>query len=571
MVVSPSSQTPHPSAVAPRLGLFGFVVAGLGIGLAFIPEANWSDLFQHPIRVERLGEVPETTIKGIRLFRLMLVVAAITWSLQPFIQRRLEKSLPVPLRQPDLQGGSGVLVVIVLLILAGMLLRGFRLQESLWYDEIAAMISSSLHGPGPALGNYHALANHAFHSALAAQSLQSLGDQDAELALRLPAFLAGMAGIPAMFALGRAVGGNTLGLVAAGAITFMPVAILESVEARGYSMVLLLAILATLAWLRMADGRRLAVPIYALVVSLGCWTHLVFACVPLGHALQAVFRAVRHEDERAIASRWGLALLLGGVTSLTLISPLVPDLLERRTEFVALDGDEPSIFGIEGWMALLQLGGSWTWWAAWPGLLLVGFGLTEAWRWPRLRLASHAGIAGGFVTMVLVIGADSWIYARFLVFLLVPAALLQAAAIEGVATFLRRHGPAVALGTITLIAWTISLVLLPPKQPIREGVELARSLAGAESTIWSIGLGDDVAMFYTEGRGPRLIHAPRLGSGLDGNSLAVGPDVALVLYPDLIDEKTNQRLSAAGFKVVQRFDGWLDWGQGDVLVLQRSD
>ena len=105
---------------------------------------------------------------------------------------------------------------------------------------------------------------------------------------------------------------------------------------------------------------------------------------------------------------------------------------------------------------------------------------------------------------------------------------------------------------------------LPPRC-----VELARRLAGAESTIWSVGLGDDVAMFYTEGRGPQLIHAPRLGSGLDENSLTVGPDVALVLYPDLIEAATRQRLDAAGFKVVERFDGWLDWGLGDVVVLQR--
>ena len=102
-------------------------------------------------------------------------------------------------------------------------------------------------------------------------------------------------------------------------------------------------------------------------------------------------------------------------------------------------------------------------------------------------------------------------------------------------------------------------------------VELARSLAGAQSTIWSIGLGDDVAMFYTEGRGPRLLHAPGLGSGLDENSLAVGPDVALMIYPDLIDSATRSRLDAAGFEVVERFEGWLDWGLGDVVVLRRSN
>ena len=545
-------------------------MAAVFAGLALIPEATWTTFLQHPIRVERLGEVPETTLKGIRLLRLLLGVAAVTWGFQPFIQRRLERTLPVPLRGAAPKGRSGVLVLVVVVTIVGIALRAIRLQESLWYDEIAAMISSSLHGVGPALGNYHALANHALHSALAAQSLQSFGADDAELALRLPAFLAGVACIPAMFSLGRAIDGDRAGLIAATVIALMPVAVLESVEARGYSMVLLFTILSTLAWLRIADGGRLSVPIYALLVAMGCWTHLVFACVPLGHALQAVVRALRHPEERAVASRWGMALALGGVTTLAMVAPLIPDLLERRTEFVALDGDEPSPFGIEGWKGFLQLGGSWTWWAALPGLLLVGYGLTESRRWPRLGLVTHAGIAGGVVMLVLVIGGDSWIYARFTIFLLVPAALLQAAALEGIADFLRRLWPPLLTGIVVVFAWLLSLALLPPKQPIREGVALARSLAGTDSPIWSIGLGDDVAMFYTEGRGPRLIHAPNLGTGLDANSLAVGPDVALVIYPDLVAAETRSRLDAAGFEVAGRFDGWLDWGRGDVVVLRRS-
>ena len=84
------------------------------------------------------------------------------------------------------------------------------------------MISSSVHGPGVAIGNYHALANHALHSALAAVSLRTLGNEDAELALRLPAFLAGVACIPAMFNLGRAIAGDRLGLIAAAVVAVGP-------------------------------------------------------------------------------------------------------------------------------------------------------------------------------------------------------------------------------------------------------------------------------------------------------------------------------------------------------------
>ncbi|MCP4836442.1 MAG: hypothetical protein GY895_16935 [Phycisphaera sp.] len=560
---------PDSTSRAARLRPFGLGVAAAFLGLALVPESTWIEIFQHPIRVERLGGVPDTTKSGIQLLRFLLWIAAIAWLFQPFAQRWLDRRLPCPSRPADRQIGTGVLGLLMLITIVGIVLRGLRLQESLWYDEIAAMISSSLHGPGVAFGNYHALANHALHSAIAAISLRTLGGEDAELALRLPAFLAGVACIPAMFNLGRAVADDRLGLIAAMIVALMPVAILESAEARGYSMVMFFAILATLAWLRIGDGRAFAIPAYALLVSLGCWTHLVFACVPLGHGLQAIIRGIRHAEARPAAARWAVALMLGGVTTMTLIAPLIPDILARRSEFIAIDGDEPSIFGIEGWMALLQLGGTWNWWTAIPGLALFGFGITEASRWPRIRLASHAGLAGGLVALMLVLGGGSWIYARFLVFLLIPAALLIAAGLEGMAIFTRRGYPSMLAGAGLIVAWMLSLAILPAKQPIRDGVELARTLVGPEEAIWSIGLGDDVAMFYTEGRGPRLVHAPSLGAELGSNDLAVGPNVALMLYPDRVSPETWSELEAAGFESAGRFEGWLDWGNGDVMVLQR--
>ena len=98
----------------------------------------------------------------------------------------------------------------------------------------------------------------------------------------------------------------------------------------------------------------------------------------------------------------------------------------------------------------------------------------------------------------------------------------------------------------------------------------ARTLAGPDGRAWSIGLGDDVAMFYSEGRGPELIHAPQLGRDLRVSELEVGPDVAIMLYPDLVPPEVKTRLRDAGFEEVQRLPGWLDWDRGDVTVWQRE-
>ena len=567
---SPLNEHPPPPSPG-SFRIVGLVVGAAMLVMAFaIPAAFWIDWFQHPIRVERMGRIPETTVAGVAVLRIALVLAAVTWILISITLGPIQRRHPQPGYESEATTGRGTLAILVAAIAIGLILRGIRLQESLWYDEIAAMISSSLFGPGPALGNYHALANHAFHSALAAISLQTLGATDAELALRLPAFLAGIACIPAMFALGRSIDGDRLGLLAATVMAVMPVAILESVEARGYSLMMLCAILATLQWLRIADGRPFAIMAYALFVALGCWSHLVFACIPLGHAMQALVRAIRLPEDRPAAIRWALALALGGATTLIVIAPLLPDLVRQRTEFVALDGDEPSPLGIEGFHAFLQLGGSWTWWAAIPGLGLLLIGLTEAARWPRLQLAAHAGIAGGLVAFAFALVGGSWIYARFLVFMLVPAALLIAAALRGAGHFGRRAEPAILAGGILMITWFISLAVLPSKQPIREGVDRLRALTGADGTAWSIGLGDDVAMFYTEGRGPKLLHAPKLGANLEQNTLAIGPDAAIMLYPDLVSETTLAKLRIAGFEPIERYEGWLDWGRGDVAIWSRE-
>jgi hypothetical protein len=545
---------------------FAIVMLGLGLG---VPRETWIAWFSHPIRVERLGRVPEDTVHGVSVLRLACLVTAIGWVAIPMVVRRLDPRLPRPTPPaPALTGRTVLLLTTVTLL--GVLLRVPRLFESLWYDEIAALISSSLHGPGPALGNYHALANHALHSALVALSLEAFGADDAELAIRLPAFLAGIACIPAMFQLGRTVEDDRLGLLAAAVAACMPIAILESCEARGYAFMMLLAILSTTQWLRIADGRRSAIGWYAVTVAAGCWSHLVFACVPLGHAVLAAMQAARRPEMRRAALGWSAALTLGAVTTLFVLAPLLPGILMRRTEFIALDGDEPSVFGIEGLHAIWQLGGSWTWWAALPGIGLLLIGLTETWRWPRLRLAAHTGLAGGVVCVVATIAGGSWLYARFLLFLVPSIAILIAAAIRGAGHFGRRGEPAILAGVMLLVAWNVGLMVLPPKQPIREGVDQVRELVGPEGKAWSIGLGDDVAMFYSEGRGPTLVHAPNLGADLDTAALAVGPDAVIVLYPGLVPDDVLQRLELAGFREHQRLRGWLDWGAGDVGVWNRS-
>lgn len=546
-------------------------LVGMGILLLWlsIPWDTKLAWFTHPIRFERVGQVPAETVAGVTLLSYLAPLTAIAWLAAPWILRRLERSPSVrsPLGVLPTPSGGIRLAVLALTIIA-IVPRAMRMGESLWYDEIAAMLSFSIHGPGPALGNYYALSNHVLHSALASVMVEANGGAD-EFILRTPAFLAGIACVPAMFMLGRTVDGDRFGVLAAAVIALMPVAVLESANARGYSMMMLFTILATWQVLRIADGRRSGPFWYALAVTLGCWSHLAFAFVPLGHAVLALSWLAR-KHRRASGWRLSAALLLGGISTLLVVSPILPDLIGLRREFAASDGNEPSLFGVEGQQALLQLGGSWFWWAALPGILIAAVGITESSRWPRLRIATIAAAAGLFVTFTLLFAGGGWVYARFLLFLVPVATLLIAAGIRGLAYLPNRPGPAIIAATLLACCWLTDLTTRAERQPIRKAVDHLIASTPPGTSVWSIGLGDDVADYYASGRDLTLHSVSGLGVGLDSETLLRGPDHVLMLYPDLVTADVRDLLANSGFTENARFPGWQDWGQGDVLILDRD-
>ena len=547
------------------------VIAGGCVGLAclsilFFPSQEaWTAWFTHPLLLDRIGEVPSETVRGVRLLLMVAPITAVAWTAAPWLLRWFDRVSPIP-RFPSFPPPPTFATksMVVLLTVLALVPRLIRIDESLWYDEIAAMSSFSIHGPGPALGNYYALSNHVLHSALASLMIDANGGAN-ELVLRTPALLAGIACVPAMFALARTVDGDRFGLIAAAVMALMPVAVLESVDARGYSLMMLFSILTTWQVVRISDGRRGSTLWYAAFATLGCWSHFAFAFVPLGHALLALSWLLRRH-RRGPGLRLVTGLALGGLTTLLVLAPVLPSFLEIREEFVAVDGDEPSLFGIEAWKGLLQLGGSWYLWAALPGLALALLGGTESSRWPRLRIATIASIAGGLVTAVVLVVGDAWVYARFLLFLIPGSVLLIAAGIRALAFLPQRSEPAYVAVLILAVGWCTALAVRPARQPIRDAIE---TMATAGTSAWSIGLGDDVADYYASLLDLRLRHAGDLGARLDAETLEAGPDRIVMLYPDLVTGPTRSRLEAAGFTTVERFEGWLDWGHGDVELLTR--
>ena len=455
---------------------------------------------------------------------------------------------------------------------AGLLVRAPRLTESLWYDEIAAWTSHTAGGPAAIMGSFVEPSNHIAHTLLTWCTVtafeESLGF---EIALRLPALLFSLAAIAAMYGLAREVTSTRAAAIAAGLMAVLPVAVLEAAEARGYSMMICFSALAS--WTLLAnvrDERAWRWALYAVLCAAGVWTHFVTAFVPIGHAVWLGWRAARHGEIRRAAGG-GIALAIAAGATLMLYAPAMPDFFDARGMYVAGRGDEPSIFGPQGWHALLQFGGSWYFWTALPGLALLAIGGVATARSagppPSLRDAAAVTLLGLPVFLLVVVASGSWMYARFTLFALPGAVLLMAVGIDGV--WARRRGAGIAATAVIVAASMVDLAARPAKQPLRDAAELVRSLRGKGEPILVIGIAHRVIDVYLFDLNPQysFMH----GADLAAKLTTVDPEWIVLYYPNNVSAANYTLLESRGYEIVDRFRGWADWSNGDVVVYRTTD
>ena len=200
-----------------------------------------------------------------------------------------------------------------------------------------------------------------------------------------------------------------------------PIAILESTEARGYAFMLFFGTSGSALLVRyLAHGNMALLPFYAIVTTLGIWSHLVTVVVPMGHAAYLLGTFVMIGKEKHVARSRVLfgfsAILIAALTTITVLSPVIPDLLSDSHTFSATRNDQPDLFGREGLWSLLGLGGAWSPIGAIPGLILLCLGCLGA---VKDALTKRALLVTGLpilIAIVLVSGLGTWVYARFLIF-----------------------------------------------------------------------------------------------------------------------------------------------------------
>jgi len=563
--------------IAPLLPLL--VLAVLAVA---IPASAWTASFTHPLRAELLGGVPTTTETAGRLVRVGWPLLALAIGVALLVLDRLVSARPHPVRSEPPHSGTiaalhsrGDLWLLLGLMVVATIVRAPRLLESFWFDEIATLLDYAQFGPGPIVANAFTQANHTLHTLLTWVAMSVAGGVD-EIVLRIPSFLASIVTVAAIWWLAREAFPDRRAIAAWSAtiVAIMPVIVLSGVEARGYSLMILMATLSTAMLLRARrTGRAPDLAWYATITALGVWAHLVLVCVPLAHGVLVAWSMIRSDDRRH-ASATMVALVVAALMTVMLHLPMMPDLIAIRSDFLAIDGDEPSLWGPEGVHAFLQLGGSWSWWASLPALLLVLLGVPTLSSSGGGRIVLWTGIIGIAIAALLATVGNSWLYARFLLFAMPTAVLAMAAGFDRLRSLSStRAGSLAVTGTTTVIvggAWIADLAGRPPKQPLRDAVAEVAALRRDGERVMTIGLADNVLAYYGQGHGLEIHPTGPLGIALEPALDAVDPAWMIILYPRSVPADRFAILEAAGFVEHRRLRGWVDWSNGDVAIWRRD-
>jgi hypothetical protein len=217
------------------------------------------------------------------------------------------------------------------LTLLGGVLRVAGLDAGLWVDEISSLLESFRPPLLHVLTVYPGDTQHPLYALLANLSLKTLGE--ANWVIRLPAALFGAATVPVLYLFGRRVTTEREALLAAALLAVSYHHVWFSQNARGYSLLLFFAVLASLFLLEGLRQRRATwCAAYAVAAALGMYTHLTMLFVLAGHAVVvAGLLAASRRRHEARGRDFGLALLaFGGATAATLLlyAPILGQTLE---------------------------------------------------------------------------------------------------------------------------------------------------------------------------------------------------------------------------------------------------
>jgi hypothetical protein len=202
-----------------------------------------------------------------------------------------------------------------ILFLAGILLLALAarlafIMQPFKHDEAYTVTVFANQPLWDALSDYHLPNNHLFHTLLVHLTYSLFGYS--QWAVRLPALLAGLLTIPALYLLARTLHGRTVAVIAAASAAAVPVMIDFAAQARGYTLIILFSLLLFILGIYVRrHANRFAWALIVVLVVLGIYTIPIFyfsyASFLVWLGLGFLFGDI---DFKAYGSRWHFVVWL---------------------------------------------------------------------------------------------------------------------------------------------------------------------------------------------------------------------------------------------------------------------
>jgi hypothetical protein len=525
--------------------------------------------------------IPNTSVPGwtsVWFFRAALILnglLSLSWGLyrrrqpasNPSASVLEEFSPPIP---------ASVYAALGLLVVLGALLRFWKLQGDLWFDEVIDLVYYVRH---PLLDILIRVPGHfpqIFFGLVAKLSLLLFGET--AVAYRLPAVIFGILGVWAIFGLARRITGAYEAFLATLLLATSYHHIFFSQDARGYSIQVFFTIAATTALLRAcASDSRAAWTSYAILSVLNIYTQFFSVFVFAGLTLTYLGRYLYLRRKTGQAPRglagflWSSAFI--GSVSFLLYAEMAPGLLY----IVGITARTPA-YGAQvsgEFVGELVQG------------LRAGYGLVALAALAVMGLAGLVSLsrrnlfAAALLTLPVVLGVlcvavlKLGVHPRFFIYAL-PGGLVIL--VRGIACFaeagaraLRLHEPARVsrwvTGGVALAAAVVSLLrLVPyyqlPKQNFSGALAFAEQAKQPDEPLVAVGL---AAHAYKVYYGPQV---PKAETVRDVQELRRRGQRVWLLYtlPAELRDRNPELLKyiQRDFEVVQRFPGTL--GNGTLYV-----
>jgi mannosyltransferase len=481
-----------------------------------------------------------------------------------------------PVRFPVVDPIAGILVVLTL---AGLALRVIGLNSQLWYDEIYSLVVSSRPPLREILTTYYGDIQHPLYSVLVNLSVGALGE--APWTVRLPAVIFGIASIPLLFLVARAIANAGEGLLGAAFLAVSYHHVWFSQNARGYSALLFWTLLCTLLFYRGLERRSWPLFLaYSVAAAFGAYTHPTFVFVVVGHAaviLALTVLPMRGGRERlnSLAMPIAAIVLSGGLT-LASYAPIVGGVLHyyRNTS------GKMKALSTPGWALVetlrgLELGlGSQL--ALVVGAFLVGCGLWGYWKENRLAFLLLVIPTAASVLGVVAMGGS--LYPRYVFHLFGFGILIVVRGAMVLGGLLGRLGspwldPArlglaigigcMALG-ITASAATLGRVYRLPKQDFSTALQFVESERRGSEPVMTAGA---AAWPYQNYYGRNWPEIRDLGQ-IESVGGQAGRVWLVYTFPRYIEDETPGLMDAIHrrFKTIRVFPGTLSHGEVFVCV-----